>query len=96
MPRGGSRGAVTSKMECFVIIVNCFQTLTIITKQSILDAAAVRDKSLMPVTCYHANIGNYLIIRQNERYIIMIAQLRKMFCKIPVNTRATISIMLLC
>ena len=26
----------------------------------------------------------------------MIAQLRKMFSKIPVNTRATISVMLLC
>ena len=72
MPRGGSRDAATSKMECFVIIVNCFQTLTIITKHSILDVAAVLDNSLMPVTSYHANIGNYLIIRQSERYIIMI------------------------
>ena len=26
----------------------------------------------------------------------MIAQLRKMLCKIPMNTRATISVMLLC
>ena len=29
-------------------------------------------------------------------YKKMIAQLRKMFCKIPMNTRATISAMLLC
>ena len=33
--RGGSRTAATSKMECFVIIVNGFQRLTIIAKHSI-------------------------------------------------------------
>ena len=37
--RGGSRTAATSKMECFVIIVNGWKPLTIITKRSILDAA---------------------------------------------------------
>ena len=41
--RGGSRTAVTSKMELFVIIVKDFQPLTIITKCSILDVAAVLD-----------------------------------------------------
>ena len=41
--RGGSRAAATSKMECFVIIVNGFQPLTIITKHSILDVAVVLD-----------------------------------------------------
>ena len=44
--RGGSRTAATSKMECFVIIVNGFQPLTIITKHSILDVAAVLDPPL--------------------------------------------------
>ena len=44
--RGGSRAAATSKMERFVIIVNGFQPLTIITKRSTLDAAAVLDPSL--------------------------------------------------
>ena len=44
--RGGSRTAATSKMECFVIIVNGFQPLTIITKRSILDVAAVLDPPL--------------------------------------------------
>ena len=39
--RGRSRTAATSKMERFVIIVNGFQPLTIITKCSILDAAAL-------------------------------------------------------
>ena len=38
--RGGSRAAATSKMECFVIIVNGWKPLTIITKHSILDVAA--------------------------------------------------------
>ena len=41
--RSGSRTAATSKTECFVIIVNGFQPLTIITKHSILDVAAALD-----------------------------------------------------
>ena len=43
---GGSRAAATSKTEGFVIIVSGFQPLTIITKHSILDEAAVLDPSL--------------------------------------------------
>ena len=35
--RSGYRTAATSKMECFVIIVNGWKPLTIITKRSILD-----------------------------------------------------------
>ena len=44
--RGGSRAAAVSKMECFVIIVNGFQPLTIIIKRSILDFAAALDPPL--------------------------------------------------
>ena len=44
--RGGSRAAVTSKMECFVIIVNGFQPLTIFTKHSILGIEAALDPPL--------------------------------------------------
>ena len=44
--RGGSRTAATSKMERFVIIVNGFQPLTIITKHSILVVAAALDPPL--------------------------------------------------
>ena len=44
--RGGSRTAATSKIELFVIIVNGFQALTIITKCYILDVAAVLDPPL--------------------------------------------------
>ena len=45
--RGGSRTAATSKMERFVIIVNDWKPLTIITKRSILDVAAVLDPPLV-------------------------------------------------
>ena len=45
--RGGSRTAATSKMELFVIIVNGFQPLTIITESSTLDVAAVLDPLLL-------------------------------------------------
>ena len=45
--RSGSRAAATSKMELCVIIVNDFQPLTIITKRSILDVAAVLDPPLI-------------------------------------------------
>ena len=45
--RGRSRTAATSKMEPFVIIVNGWKSLTIITKRSILDVAAALDPPLM-------------------------------------------------
>ena len=48
--RRGSRTASTSKMERFVIIVNGFQPLTIITKCSILDVAAALDPPLSKLT----------------------------------------------
>ena len=44
--RGGSRAAATSNMERFVIIINGFHPLTILTKRSILDVAAVLDPPL--------------------------------------------------
>ena len=47
LSRGGSRTAATSKMEHFVIIVNGFQPLIIITKNSILDVATVLDPPLL-------------------------------------------------
>ena len=48
---GGSRTAATSKIERFVIIVNGWKPLTIITKRSILDVAAALDPPLMLVLC---------------------------------------------
>ena len=47
--RGRSRATATSKMERFVVIVNGFQPLTIITKRSILAVAAVLDPP--PIKC---------------------------------------------
>ena len=47
---GGSRTAATSKVEFFVIIVNDVQSLTIITKSSTLDVAAVLDPPLIKAT----------------------------------------------
>ena len=44
--RGGSRTAPTSTMEHFVIIVNGWKPLTIITRHSFLDVAAVSDPPL--------------------------------------------------
>ena len=44
--RRGSRTAATSKVELFVIIVNGFEPLTIITKSSTLDVATVLDPPL--------------------------------------------------
>ena len=44
--RGGNRTATTYKMERFVIIVNDWKPLTVITKRSILDVTAVLDPPL--------------------------------------------------
>ena len=46
---GRSRTAATSKMEHFVIIVNGWKPLTIITKRSILNVAAVLDLPLKTI-----------------------------------------------
>ena len=45
--RDGYRAAATSKMERFVIIVNDWKLLTVITKRSILDVAAALDPPLV-------------------------------------------------
>ena len=60
---GGSRASATSKMECFVIIVNDFQPLTIITKHSILDVAAALD---LPLVVWRGN--NCLFRSQNLEF----------------------------
>ena len=51
--RGRSRTAATSKMKRFVIIINGFQPLTIITKRSILDVAAILD---LPLNIARGNV----------------------------------------
>ena len=49
--RGGSKIAATSKMEHFVIIVNGWKPLTVITKSSILDVAAILDSPFLTKNC---------------------------------------------
>ena len=53
LSRGGSRTAATSKMERFMIIVNGWKPLTIITKHSILHAAAALDPPLHRANTYY-------------------------------------------
>ena len=57
VPTGGCRAAAISKMERFVIIVNGFSPLTIITKRSILDVAAALDPPLSPYEVILENSG---------------------------------------
>ena len=44
--RGRSRAAAASKTERFVIIINCWKSVTIITKHSILDVVPTLDPPL--------------------------------------------------
>ena len=59
--RGGSRTAATSKIERFVIIVNGWKTLTIITKRSILDVTALLDPPLYQVFLLSADYGALIV-----------------------------------
>ena len=65
--RGGSRTAGTSKMEHFVIIVNGWKPLTIITKRSILDVTAVLDPPLI-IFFFAPNIHVLLIYHNNFQF----------------------------
>ena len=79
--RGRSRAAVTSKMERFVIIVNGFQPLTMITKRSILDVAAVLDPPLITrnqLVLNYIIISDQLVSNQNlYDYVIIINQINR-------------------
>ena len=54
--RGGSRTAATSKMELFVMIVNGFQPLTIITKCSILDVCSSSRSVSISILFYEISV----------------------------------------
>ena len=58
--RGESRAAATFKMERFVVIVNGFQRLNIITKHSILDVAAVLDPPLIHILIIYLIVHVFL------------------------------------
>ena len=54
--RDGYTNAATSKMVHFVIIVPGWKSLTIITKSSILEVAAVLDPSSQPTILRNYNV----------------------------------------
>ena len=67
---GGSRAAAASKMEHFVIIVNGWMSLTIITKRSIMDVAAALDPPLLMlirVNKVFKNLINHVEIFQKNQ-----------------------------
>ena len=67
MLRGGSRAAAASKMEQFVVIVNSWKPLTIITKRYALDVAAGLDLPLilpmLPVSVTSSELENAFSLR---------------------------------
>ena len=72
--RDGSRTLATSKMERFVIIVNGWKPLTIITKRSVLDVAAVLDRLLNVADkstdlSWRHNIGSSVVVFLLINYI---------------------------
>ena len=77
--RGRSRAAATSKMEHFVIIVNGFKPLTIITKRSILDVAAVLDPPL------HATVIWYILLSVLEENKNLRVIFRVIFIKVNLK-----------
>ena len=85
--RDGSSAAAISKMECFVIIVNSFQPLTIITKRSILDVAAVIDlplnDTLFLQKCDQANYADDSTMCTSDKHVSTIIDsltINLMFC----------------
>ena len=75
--RGGSRAATTSKMERFVIIVNGFQPLTVITKRSMLDVAVVLDQSLSGVAIFS--------VRESGLLLGVILEIYHLICEIAAK-----------
>ena len=67
--KGGSRATTTSKMERFVIIVNDWKPLNIITMHSILDVAAALDSPQM----------SHLLSRKCLRWSVVIYRPRFFF-----------------
>ena len=80
--RGRSRTVATSKMEHFVIIVNGFQPVTIITKLFILDVAAVLDPplELSFVLMRHKKHLTISVLSIINQLITMVSQLLRTKC----------------
>ena len=87
--RGGSRAAATFKMERFVIIVNDWKPLTIITKRSILYVAAALDLPLIVYSTFpHRNqTCNIVIYIFNVRITIrmLLTIIKRLEIDIDIN-----------
>ena len=88
--RDGSRTSVTSKMELFVIIVNGFQPLTITTKCSILDVAAVLDPLLKLGLTFKILTFNDLLLEWQISFTIDLT-FQILFIKLGLHQGNTIS-----
>ena len=81
--RGRSRTVATSKAEVFAILVNGFQPLTIITKCSNLDVAAVLDPPLIGLL---NRISFFLDPEKNNNlYLMCISALIWICLKLSIN-----------
>ena len=69
--RGGSRTAARSKLELFVITVNSWKPITVFTKSSTMDVAAVLEPPLISIRKgYKSN--NFWIIKQATTFLAML------------------------
>ena len=77
--RGGSRTAATSKMERFVMIVNGWKLLTIITKRSTLDVLAVLDPPLILIILTGMSSWSWALFWSKDWRIIEISSINSAF-----------------
>ena len=81
--RSGSRAAATSKIECFVIIVNGWKPLTIITRRFILDVAAALDPPLISFDSLMTFLALYRgIFRFQNILFILVTQSSEIFISV--------------
>ena len=72
--RDWSRAAATSRIERFVIVINYWKPLTIITKRSILDVAAALDPPLIYIlhpSCFCEIWALYVLWITYDHYITL-------------------------
>ena len=79
--RGGSRTSATSKIERFVIIVNGWKLLTIITKRSILNVAEVLDSPQILCHCFSFFIRILLHHTKSKRQPLEVLHKNEIFKK---------------
>ena len=85
--RSGSRTATTSKMEHFVIIVNGWKPLNIITKSSILDVAAALYPPLNICTASVSFHKTALLNGQSINGPLIIWNHWEFWCTFPMNIK---------